>query len=797
MANTASSRSEISVKDQLSLYDILKVFNNPINEEQAWAICYQCAQYFSVNQPQVKLQEFFLYGIQALRLRKDGEVIIDTAANASGSSPTRRSSIYHRKGCIATEGDAVRALGATIFKALDYGLHENEERQLSHDLENLIELMTHYDEEEDESQTADDEGIEKDAEDEYESRDVQQHCSFIEVSKLCARHLSSRQDARHYKAVCRALVAEAQELISFLDKISNGQQNLTNQGVDNDTQALDDLESSDWTTLWVQIMRQLRQGVRLKKVEHVNFTPVEFELTPFEILLEDIRSRRYALHKIMVNGELPHKVKTDAHNVILDFIRSRPPLKKAKDRKLKTLPPNPPDPHECLLQDIRSQPKLRSVKEGKLVVETSRTKLDSSDEEESPPPVRKIIKPDFNLLLNNSFDEDDYHEETDEEKKKLEATMSPLSPVTPVADNPSWQQAVVRDATTGERRQCTLQRRHTIMVCESPTDGKVVQQELPPLEEVADEPCSPPAQAPSDPLHFTSPESVHTSCCGVTQRHSSQKNNNQIIAPKKRETKGQKLSTCLGAISEADDSITDVGCADISQLNATELMHVSWKSACCRTSTNSSAPCPDCRPVPKRWKNPIECLNLTLEEVTHIRSVLTKAELESLITQPTLYNQVAKSKICFTCKKIKFSLFGEWGTKCKFCKRSVCSKCLRKMNIPTEHFKNIPVHTLSPGSPSHESKEAMNRLVSFAPTGSNPVTPSSSRKQDKDIKNKKSSLQRSQSMYFKPSPAKVLKGPLVNICHDCKDMTLEIIRAGRTSIALINQGKEPHLKVVH
>ncbi|XP_050399145.1 protein spire isoform X5 [Patella vulgata] len=683
MANTASSRSEISVKDQLSLYDILKVFNNPINEEQAWAICYQCAQYFSVNQPQVKLQEFFLYGIQALRLRKDGEVIIDTAANASGSSPTPknkfdtscksegRSSIYHRKGCIATEGDAVRALGATIFKALDYGLHENEERQLSHDLENLIELMTHYDEEEDESQTADDEGIEKDAEDEYESRDVQQHCSFIEVSKLCARHLSSRQDARHYKAVCRALVAEAQELISFLDKISNGQQNLTNQGVDNDTQALDDLESSDWTTLWVQIMRQLRQGVRLKKVEHVNFTPVEFELTPFEILLEDIRSRRYALHKIMVNGELPHKVKTDAHNVILDFIRSRPPLKKAKDRKLKTLPPNPPDPHECLLQDIRSQPKLRSVKEGKLVVETSRTKLDSSDEEESPPPVRKIIKPDFNLLLNNSFDEDDYHEETDEEKKKLEATMSPLSPVTPVADNPSWQQAVVRDATTGERRQCTLQRRHTIMVCESPTDGK------------------------------------------------------------------------------------------------------------------------------KRWKNPIECLNLTLEEVTHIRSVLTKAELESLITQPTLYNQVAKSKICFTCKKIKFSLFGEWGTKCKFCKRSVCSKCLRKMNIPTEHFKNIPVHTLSPGSPSHESKEAMNRLVSFAPTGSNPVTPSSSRKQDKDIKNKKSSLQRSQSMYFKPSPAKVLKGPLVNICHDCKDMTLEIIRAGRTSIALINQGKEPHLKVVH
>ena len=53
----------------------------------------------------------------------------------------------------------------------------------------------------------------------------------------------------------------------------------------------------------------------------------EYALTPYEILMDDIRSRRYKLNKVMVDGELPPRVKKDAHDLILDFIRSRPPLK--------------------------------------------------------------------------------------------------------------------------------------------------------------------------------------------------------------------------------------------------------------------------------------------------------------------------------------------------------------------------------------------------------------------------------------------------------------------------------------
>ena len=41
----------------------------------------------------------------------------------------------------------------------------------------------------------------------------------------------------------------------------------------------------------------------------------------------------------------------------------------------------------------------------------------------------------------------------------------------------------------------------------------------------------------------------------------------------------------------------------------------------------------------------VECLSLTVEEVMHIRSVLTKAELECIVMQPELYNQLANRKV--------------------------------------------------------------------------------------------------------------------------------------------------------
>ena len=139
--------------------------------------------------------------------------------------------------------------------------------------------------------------------------------------QCCANHLAVSTEAQtHFKAVCRALVSEALELSNFMEKVQRHE-------TDSNCKELEDLGLQDWARLWRQILKDLRSGIKLKKVDYTK-TPIEFELTPYEILMEDIRSRRYSLNKIMVNGELPPRIKKDAHDVILQFIRSRPPLKR-------------------------------------------------------------------------------------------------------------------------------------------------------------------------------------------------------------------------------------------------------------------------------------------------------------------------------------------------------------------------------------------------------------------------------------------------------------------------------------
>lgn len=98
-------------------------------------------------------------------------------------------------------------------------------------------------------------------------------------------------------------------------------------------------------------------GVKLKKVDRSR-TPIEFEMTPYEILMDDIRSRRYSLRKIMVDGDIPQRVKKDAHALILEFIRSRPPLRKVSERKLAPLK-RAPTPREQLLDSIKKGQSLK------------------------------------------------------------------------------------------------------------------------------------------------------------------------------------------------------------------------------------------------------------------------------------------------------------------------------------------------------------------------------------------------------------------------------------------------------
>ena len=206
---------------------------------------------------------------------------------------------------------ALSGIGLVIFTALDYGLTEDQERTLSADLESLLDLLAS----EDNSRADDDEGIEHDPEPEIPRSDL---CK--RVLSVCANHLAVESEAQtHFKAVCRALVSESLELTNFMEKVKRHE-------TQSDCKELQELGLQDWARLWRQILKDMRTGVKLKKVDYTK-TPVEFELTPYEILMEDIRARRFTLNKIMVNGELPPRIKKDAHDIILHFIRSRPPLR--------------------------------------------------------------------------------------------------------------------------------------------------------------------------------------------------------------------------------------------------------------------------------------------------------------------------------------------------------------------------------------------------------------------------------------------------------------------------------------
>uniref|UniRef100_A0A8C9WGR5 Spire-type actin nucleation factor 1a n=1 Tax=Scleropages formosus TaxID=113540 RepID=A0A8C9WGR5_SCLFO len=333
--------------EELSLDEILRLYGQPINEEQAWAVCYQSCGFLARGAGRR------IRGPEDVRIRRDGTVRLQSP---DGPGSTRASPGV----CV------IESLGIMVYKALDYGLKESEERELSPPLERLIDLMTNMTE----GDSCPDEGYEATEEEDEGEEDLAGGCSvrrYRDILKLCTSHLPSPSDApSHYQAVCRALYAETKELRTFLEKIRNAKENLRKmegEQAEEPARDLNELQNADWARFWVQVMRDLRNGVKLKKVQERQYNPlpIEFQLTPYEMLMDDIRSKRYKLRKVMVNGDIPPRLKKSAHEIILEFIRSRPPLNPVAARKLKPHPQQPQSLHERILEEIKAERKLRPV----------------------------------------------------------------------------------------------------------------------------------------------------------------------------------------------------------------------------------------------------------------------------------------------------------------------------------------------------------------------------------------------------------------------------------------------------
>ncbi|KAM3839869.1 protein spire homolog 1 isoform 2-T2 [Vipera latastei] len=356
------SQAAAMLREALSLEEILKLYNQPINEEQAWAVCYQCCVSLRAGGGRGESLSRRVESPADIRIWRDGTVTLNGSAAARSSPAAGKSERSH-----FSETKVIESLGIIIYKALDYGLKENEERELSPPLEQLIDHMTNTVE----ADATKDEGYEAldEVVDDEHKGNIEVIQSYRDVMKLCAAHLPTQSDApNHYQAVCRALFAETMELYTFLAKIKSARENLKkmqamDKGNKESSTDLDELKTADWAQFWVQVMRDLRNGVKLKKVQERQYNPlpIEYQLTPYEMLMDDIRSKRYTLRKVMVSGDIPPRLKKSAHEIILDFIRSRPPLNPASARKLKPTPPRPRSLHERILEEIKSERKLRPV----------------------------------------------------------------------------------------------------------------------------------------------------------------------------------------------------------------------------------------------------------------------------------------------------------------------------------------------------------------------------------------------------------------------------------------------------
>lgn len=126
----------------------------------------------------------------------------------------------------------VQSLGVAIYRALDWGLDDSEERELTPQLEHLIELMVGGDQGGEGDSTAGngttDEGYsgqEEEEEEEEQEGVIKPVCTFRQVMSLCASRLANPCLApEHYQAVCRALFVETLELQTFLIKIRDAKE---------------------------------------------------------------------------------------------------------------------------------------------------------------------------------------------------------------------------------------------------------------------------------------------------------------------------------------------------------------------------------------------------------------------------------------------------------------------------------------------------------------------------------------------------------------------------------------------
>ncbi|KAM9055690.1 protein spire homolog 1 isoform 1-T1 [Megaptera novaeangliae] len=752
----------------LSLEEILRLYNQPINEEQAWAVCYQCCGSLRAADAGRRQPRRRVRSAAQIRVWRDGAVTLAPAAGDAGE-PAAAAGKLEYSHCTETEKrllfldlggmmlhsslwdtKVIESLGIIIYKALDYGLKENEERELSPPLEQLIDRMANTveaDGSNDEGYEAADEGLE---EEEDEKRKISAIRSYRDVMKLCAAHLPTASEApNHYQAVCRALFAETMELHTFLTKIKSAKENLKKiQEMEKSNESntdLEELKNADWARFWVQVMRDLRNGVKLKKVQERQYNPlpIEYQLTPYEMLMDDIRSKRYTLRKVMVNGDIPPRLKKSAHEIILDFIRSRPPLNPASARKLKPTPPRPRSLHERILEEIKAERKLRPVSPE----ETRRSRLEVATPE-SPKNVLESSMVNGGLTSHSRENGAGAAQQVPVQRKKLlkAPTLAELD------SSDSEEETLPRSASSSASPS----------FLEAPFLEAVSTRKNPPKFLPISSTPQPERRQPPQRRHSIEKETP----TNVRQFLPASRQSSRSLVPRITRvwprTPFRPLFSTLQTASLLGSHPLEaalLGVAGAMYYLCERAFTSRWKSA------------------KEEFCYPVECLALTVEEVMHIRQVLVKAELEKYQQYKDVYTALKKGKLCFCCRTRRFSFF-TWSYTCQFCKRPVCSQCCKKMRLPSKPYSTLPIFSLGPSA--LQRGESCMRPEKPS-TGHHRPLRSIAR-----LSSKSKSVDKSdEELQF---PKELMEDwSTMEVCVDCKKFISEIINSSQHSLVLANK----------
>ncbi|XP_064558627.1 protein spire homolog 1-like isoform X4 [Zonotrichia leucophrys gambelii] len=303
---------------KVSVAELLRCFEHPLNEEQAWAICFQCCRKIEQLAHSLPLRSVYVKGSESIFIHADG---------------TASFQVYHKSdfGSIQqSEDKLLEYLGGVIYEALDWGIDSQMERELSDPLEKLLCLMLKLDD-----------------------RATEPPVTLQDVIKACEEHFSTPSEATsYYEMTCKNLFTDYMELQKLVTIIQTSKERLRKMDVEDWVESPIQKKKTHGACLLPSVICELQAGVRLRKATERPrrcVSPKECHRSPYELLLDDIQHKRYTLRKVTIKQK--HRTPK------ADVASLKPHQELMLKVKLEQCVPQEPRWHEQLMAEVKQPPK--------------------------------------------------------------------------------------------------------------------------------------------------------------------------------------------------------------------------------------------------------------------------------------------------------------------------------------------------------------------------------------------------------------------------------------------------------